>query len=125
MKKITPLLLILLFPIVTHAQSLQEFFTNLTKFLSNIVIPFLLGIAFLFFVWNAFRFFILGGANEESQDKAKSLAIYGVSAFVLIITFWGIINLLASSLGFDGCDPPKSDYASKDFVGPPDADCLD
>jgi len=80
---------------------LQSYVTYLITFVNNILIPFILGIAFLFFVVNVFRFFILGGSNPESQDKAKSLAIYGVGAFVFIIIFWGIVNILSSSLGLD------------------------
>ena len=50
MKKVTlGAFAIALLPAVTHAQSLQEFFPNLVTFVSNVVIPFLLGIAFLLF----------------------------------------------------------------------------
>ena len=78
---------------------LEQYIIGFIGFVNNIVIPFLLGIAFLFFVINVFRFFILGGANTDSQEKARSLAIYGVGAFVLISILWGIINILTSSLG--------------------------
>jgi hypothetical protein len=78
---------------------LEQYIVALVTFVNNIFIPFLMGLAFLFFVVNAFRFFIVGGANEEGREKAKSLAVYGVLAFVLIIIFWGIVGLLTSSLG--------------------------
>jgi len=112
MKKVTlGAFAIALLPAVTHAQSLQEFFPNLVTFVSNVVIPFLLGIAFLLFAINVVRFFILGGSSEEGREKAKALAIYSIAAFVLIIVFWGIINLLVSSLGFANGGLPTSDYA--------------
>jgi len=78
---------------------LEQYIIAFVTFVNNIVIPFLMGLAFLFFVINAFRFFIVGGANADSQEKAKSLAVYGLLAFVLIIVFWGIVSLLTSSLG--------------------------
>ena len=34
----------------------------------------------------------------------------GVAAFVIIIVFWGVVNLLASSLGFAGESAPTPDY---------------
>ena len=116
--------MLLLLPSVTHAaQTVHEFLKNVTLFFSGVLIPFLLGIAFLFFVINVFRYFIVGGANQESKEKAKSLATYGVLAFVIIIVFWGIINLLSSSLGFDKCKSVESDYVTYDFVGPPPPGC--
>jgi len=80
---------------------LEQYVINFVTFVNNIVIPFLLGIAFLFFVVNAIRFFVVGGANPETKEKARSLAVYGVLAFVLVMTFWGITALLTSSLGLN------------------------
>jgi hypothetical protein len=79
--------------------NLQTYIATFISFLNGIVIPFMLGMAFLVFVINVFRFFILGGANPDSQEKAKQLAVYGVGAFVFIIIFWGVVGLLTSSFG--------------------------
>jgi hypothetical protein len=99
-------------PAVAYAQGLQGFFINIVRFISNAVIPFLLGVAFLFFVINVFRFFIVGATNDESQKKAKNLATYSILAFVTIVVFWGVVNLLSSSLGIaaNKRDIPTSDY---------------
>ncbi len=83
---------------------------NIVTFLSDTVIPFLLGIAFLFMVINGVRYFILGSTSEDGRDKAKALAIYGVLAFVIIIIFWGIVNLLVDSIGLGGETQPDQDY---------------
>lgn len=110
--KNSSLLLIALFllPTISHAQSLQVFITSTIKFLNTIIIPFLLGIGFLFFVINVIRYFVAGGSNEDDREKAKALAIYSVAAFVIIVTFWGIINMLASSTGLQGKNQPAQDY---------------
>lgn len=113
----------LLFPLVTHAQNLLLLVVNFVKFINGVLIPFLLGIGFLMFVVNVVRYFVLGSANEEGRDKAKSLAIYSVAAFVLIVTFWGIINLLAGSLDIRS-NQPVSDYVCKDG-GPGCQDLID
>lgn len=111
MKRAKVLLLIsTFFPFFTFAASLQEDIKAILTFSNDIVLPFLLGIAFLFFIINIIRFAVIGGATEEGHDKAKSSAIYGVAAFVIIIVFWGVVNLLASSLGFAGESAPTPDY---------------
>lgn len=79
--------------------NLQSYIADFIDIVNNIFIPFMLGIAFLVFVINVFRFFVVGGSNTDSQEKAKRLAIYGVGAFVFIIIFWGIVNLLTTSFG--------------------------
>ena len=75
---------------------------NIIGFSNGVLIPFILGIGFLVFVWGMFRFFILGGANDEEKDKGKSLMVYATLGFVLIIIFWGVINLLSDSTGLGG-----------------------
>lgn len=78
---------------------LTQYIAAFITFVNNLVIPFLLGIAFLVFIINVIRFFVFGGTNVDSKEKAKSLAVYGILGFVLILVFWGIINLLTNSLG--------------------------
>jgi len=74
---------------------------NILVFTNTILIPFIIGIGFLVFVWGMFLYFIAGGANDEKKEKGKSLMIYATLGFVLIIVFWGIINLLSTSTGLN------------------------
>ncbi len=108
-------------------QGVQLLIVNTTQFVLGTLVPFLFGLAFLFFVINVFRYFILGGSNEEGQKKAKALAIYGVAAFVFLIAFYGIVNLLVDSTGLGGEAPSRPDYIEKwcerqYSSGPPTAD---
>ena len=47
---------------------LQAILTAIVTFISDSLIPFLMAIAFFFFIWNAFRYFIIGGSNPGSQE---------------------------------------------------------
>jgi uncharacterized membrane protein YidH (DUF202 family) len=76
--------------------------TNILDFTNTVLIPFIIGIGFLVFVWGMFKFFIAGGANEEAKEQGKSLMIYATLGFVLIIVFWGVVNLLTDSIGLGG-----------------------
>lgn len=74
---------------------------NILVFINGVLIPFILGIAFLVFVWGMFQYFIAGGANDEAKEKGKSLLTYAILGFVVILVFWGVINLLVSSTGLN------------------------
>lgn len=78
-----------------------ELLKTIINVINDVLIPFILAIAFLVFVWGVFQFFIAGGANDEKKEKGKSLMVYAIAGFVLILAFWGIINLLASSTGLE------------------------
>jgi hypothetical protein len=80
---------------------LQTLLVGFLSFLTDTIIPFLLVIATLFFVWNVVRYFIIGGASEESQEKARQLALWGILAFVLIVSLWGVVRLFVNGLELD------------------------
>ena len=110
LKKITAGLTLLAFPLTTNAQlatsgdagPFQDFLVNILIFINVVLIPFIIGIGFLVFVWGMFLYFIMGGADEEKKLKGRSLMINGTIGFVVIIIFFGIINLLAGSTGLEG-----------------------
>lgn len=113
--------LLWLFPAFTFAQtsstgSLQQLLVGIGGFLNNIVIPFILAIAFIVFVVNVVRFFVISGASDEGQKNAKNLAIYGIGAFVFILSFWGIVNMVVDGIGLgsDKCvEGISSDYVDR------------
>ena len=107
------LLIFAALPLVSSAQTpgIQEYIPAFIEFFNTTLIPFLFGIAFLIFVVNVVRYFIVGAANENDRGNARMLALYTVVAFVTLILFWGVVNLIAVSTGLGGCSPIQSDYA--------------
>ncbi len=106
---LSSLFTLVVFPAVAGAQLVAgdagEFGTVLAGFISiinNFLIPFILALAFLVFVWGMFKFFILGGANDEAKESGKSLIIYALAGFVFIVIFWGLVNFLAAFIGLEG-----------------------
>jgi hypothetical protein len=85
-----------------NGAQVASFMTTFLSFISGVLIPVILGLAFLMFVWGVFKFFILGGSDEEAQAKGKSLMIYAVAGFVLILSFYGIVNILTNGIGTGG-----------------------
>ena len=95
---------------------LQTLLANIYKFIDTAIIPLLIAIAFFIFLWNIARYFIIGGANEESQEKARSLAMWGIAAFVVMLSIWGIVNLLIDGLDLKNA-PITPDYMQQKNKG--------
>ncbi|MCU0678404.1 MAG: hypothetical protein MUF19_02320 [Candidatus Pacebacteria bacterium] len=74
---------------------------TILEFIDGIVIPFILSIGFLVFVWGMFKYFIQGGANDEAKESGKSLIMYAIAGYVVILAFWGIVNILSNGLGLE------------------------
>ena len=101
---------LLIIPSVTYAQTVQVMAGALIGFLMSIAVPFLLAVAFLFFVVNVIRYFIIETDDVSKRANAKNLALYGVMAFVIILIFWGLVNLFVGFIGLGEAPPITPDY---------------
>lgn len=87
--------------------SLQEFLAAALQFLNSTIIPLLLAVAFVIFLFNVARYFII---QEDKREEARSIALWGILAFVVIASIWGITNLLVAGLDLDRQTAPCPDY---------------
>ncbi len=103
---LTPVMVFAQTGIATSANAgpFQTLLSNILVFTNSVLIPFIIGIGFLVFVWGMFKYFIVGGANDDAKEQGKSLMIYATLGFLLIIVFWGVVELLAGSTGLQNQD---------------------
>lgn len=89
-------------PVVALAQfgEINTFVGKVTTFINNVLIPLIFAVALLVFIWGMFKYFINKGAEEKEQGK--TLALYAVVGFVLMVSIWGIVNVVAGGLGLSG-----------------------
>ena len=99
----------LLTPLFVFAQAgagqltpLRTFVQNIITFMNGTLVPLIFALAFLVFLWGMFKTFILGGHDEEKQSEGKQLMMYAIIGFVVMVSLWGIVNLVANGFGFQG-----------------------
>lgn len=94
---------VLLMPAIAQAQfgGIDTFFAGMTSFIDSILIPILLALSFLLFIYGVVQFFFIAGDdNTDAKKTGKQLMLWGIIAFVVIVSIWGIVNLIAGGLGF-------------------------
>jgi len=89
-------------PVAGGNNEFANFIANTLSFINDYLVPFVLALAFLAFIWGVFKFFVLGGSDEEKQKEGKSLIIYSLVGFIVILSLYGIISLLVDGLGTGG-----------------------
>ncbi|MBA3789423.1 hypothetical protein H0X32_03475 [Patescibacteria group bacterium] len=83
---------------VNSAQSLGAF---IITFINTVAVPVIFAIAFIVFVFGVFQYFIFGRGNEEAAKQGRSLMLYGLIGFFLMVSVWGLVNILVGSIGLD------------------------
>ncbi len=106
-------------PLFAFAQSgintaaITPYSNGILNVINNILVPLIIGVAFIVFLWGVFKYFILGAANEDDRREGRQFVLWGLIGFVVIISVWGLVALVSNTLGFstgsattNGLTPP-------------------
>ena len=80
--------------------------------INNIVVPVLFAIAFIFFLWGAFETFILGANSEGVKEKGRNLMLWGLIGFFVMVSVWGLVNILTGTISFGNNTGPSGGVPS-------------
>lgn len=97
--------LAVLFPVIALAQTtttctgdgIGEMLCRIQGLLNSIV-PILVLLGVVYFVWGVVRFVIADG--EEAKTKGKDQIIYGLIGLAIIVGMWGFVNIIVNTFGF-------------------------
>jgi hypothetical protein len=100
-------------PLVSFAavNNLSDVGSFIINTINNILVPVLFAIAFIVFLWGAFETFILGANNEDVKDRGKNLMLWGLIGFFVMVSVWGLVNILTGTISFgnnSGVTTPKA-----------------
>jgi uncharacterized membrane protein YidH (DUF202 family) len=95
----------LLLPLMAFAQQpetsyLQNLIAQLQGVIVNLV-PLLVGIAVVVFIWGVIRY-VTAGESEEKRANGRNLMIYGIIAIFVIVSIWGLVAILQNLTGTGG-----------------------
>lgn len=105
MKKLGYLSLAFGFPVFAFAQvqatNAQSLGTGIIGLINNVAVPLIFAVAFIVFIWGVFQYFIAGGHDEEKRETGKSLMLWGIIGFFIMVSVWGLVNILRGTFSFD------------------------
>lgn len=90
-------------PLLASAQvtSIFNAATVVTQIINGVLVPLVFAIAFVVFIWGVFRFFIAGTEDEKAKEKARHLMLYGIIGFFVMVSVWGLVNILLGTFNLN------------------------
>ena len=94
-------LFLILVPLAVSAapQTFKELVEKDLIGIINVAIPAVLALAFLVFIWGLFRYLFFPDA-EGNIEKGRNIMVWGILAFFVMLSVWGIVNALQLTFGF-------------------------
>lgn len=112
MKKLAYTALAFATPLLVAAQqrvdSIQDAGNWFTDLITNVAVPVIFALAFIVFIWGVFMYFIAGGHDEERRKKGRELMMYGIIGFFVMVSVWGLVNILVGSVDLNNEGPAEN-----------------
>jgi|SRR3989344_5025129 len=90
----------------TRITTLSGLLTRLNG-IFNLIIPFIIGLAFLVIVWGIFTY-IMHGAEEEKRQQGRAFVLWGIVGLFFMLTIWGFVAILVNSFDLQTTVPQNS-----------------
>ena len=104
-KKALPYLIAGLVPALVLARTAETVLSRIDRILQQ-VIPILLIIGTIVFLWGVITY-ITAGPDEEKQTYGRYLIIYGLIGLFAMVAIWGIVRVLVQTFGVGGQRIPR------------------
>lgn len=79
---------------------------TIVNIINNVLVPVLFAIAFIVFLYGIAKAYIFSGGDPAEVAKGHKLLLWGLIAFVVMISVWGLVNVVANTFGLQGAYAP-------------------
>lgn len=107
MKKLGYITSALAFPFLAFAQvnSINQAGSIIIGLINNVAVPIVFALAFIVFIWGIFQYFIQGGHDEEKREAGRSLMLWGLIGFFIMVSVWGLVRILTGTFNLNQVPP--------------------
>ena len=106
--------LTLVLPVLASAQSVTSLgggFDLIIDLINRYVIPLIIGLAVVYFLWGVLKYVTAGGAEEE-KGKGRDMMIYGIIALFVMVSVWGLVGVLKGTFNLSEGTPTGTQIPS-------------
>jgi hypothetical protein len=105
MKKIGAIVASFVLPVVASAQTITDIWSifGFIKRILDAVLPLIIALAVVYFIWGIFRYVMAG--DDDAKAAAKDKIIYGIVGLFVMISVWGLVNILVRTFGISNQGP--------------------
>lgn len=74
--------------------------------INGVFVPVLFAVAFIVFLYGIAKAYIFSNGEPAEVEKGHKLVLWGIVAFAVMISVWGLVNVVANTFGLSGYSAP-------------------
>ena len=93
------------------ASNICQVASTILYIINFVLVPVLFALAFIVFLYGIVLKYIFSHGDPEKVSEGHKLLLWGLIGFVVMISLWGLVNVIANTLGLYGISappPPRS-----------------
>ena len=94
------------------ASNICQVASTILYIINYVLVPVLFAVAFIVFLYGVFKKYIWSRGDETAVEEGHKLILWGLVAFVVMISLWGLVNVISNTFGLAGqyAPPPPRSY---------------
>ncbi len=90
------------------ASNICQVASTILFIINSVLVPVLFAFAFIVFLWGVFKKYIWSRGDEKAIEEGHRLIWWGIIGFVIMISLWGLVNVVANTFGLAGVVAPRT-----------------
>jgi Ni,Fe-hydrogenase I cytochrome b subunit len=85
---------------------------TLIDIINGTLVPLLFAVAFIVFLYGVMKTYIFSSGDSAGVETGHKLILWGIIGFVVMISLWGLVNVVSNTFGLAGpfAPPPPTSY---------------
>ena len=77
---------------------LRLYYDLVLTVVNSYLVPILIAISFIVFLWGVFNYFIYGASDETKRKEGRQFVLWGIIGLVIIFSTWALVNIVKGTL---------------------------
>ncbi len=74
--------------------------------INYILVPVIFALAFIVFIYGVYKAYIYSNGDEKAVAAGHKLVLWGIVGFAIMLSLWGLVNVVANTFGLAGYGAP-------------------
>lgn len=90
------------------ASNICQVASTIIYVINFVLVPVLFAVAFIVFLYGVFKKYIWSRGDETAVEEGHKLIFWGIIGFAVMISLWGLVNVVANTFGLYGVSAPPT-----------------